>query len=276
LELEIGFGNGEYLHRSSLAFPEKDFIGLEIAWASIKRALRRLGQPPRDNVRLMRLPAAQALKWFLAPESLSAIRALFPVPWPKERHLKKRLFSRDFLDLAASRLSPSGIFHMVTDEPSLAEWTLSESGQSALSLELTQKEASLDTKYERKWLSGGQEGFYHLVGQKRAHPPILSPGPVSMQPRFSESLDPKSYAPLGRNGHTTVIFGDFLYDSLKEEGLLETKVVEDGLIQEFHLRVKRLPDGPWKIFPALCSQIFPTEGVQLAMDLAAGIGGGPP
>jgi tRNA (guanine-N7-)-methyltransferase len=275
LELEIGHGNGEFLNRSSLERPQHDFVGLEIAWPSIKRALRRIGDPPRNNVRLICLPAAQALTYFFPEESISVARALFPVPWPKEAQAGKRLFSRGFMDLLASRLVPKGFFHMVTDNLILAEWTLKEASESSLPLALSEREGYLDTKYERKWEGGGQKLFYHLEGEKIRHPQITRPKALDMQPCYlnAKTLDPESYAPKGITGETSIIFRNLVFDQAKGEALLSVKVVENSFIQEFFIRITKQADGRWKLFPALSSQIFPTEGVRTALLLAANPGG---
>jgi tRNA (guanine-N7-)-methyltransferase len=269
LELEIGFGNGECLARASESSPDRDFIGLEIAWNSIKRALRRLAQPPRSNVRLLHLPAFPALRRFFEPRSLSAVRCLFPIPWPNERHAHKRLFSRAFMELTANRLRDNGAFMIVTDHEGLAEWTIEQAGGTAMELRLVESGDLLDTKYERKWLSGGRETFFRLIGRKTRHVEIDGQEVVDMQPRVSYSITPEDYHPCGRSADPTVVFGDFIYDSQRRQGLLAAKVVEDQFLQEFHIRVSRQPDGGFKLFPAISGQVFPTFGVSVALDLAA-------
>jgi tRNA (guanine-N7-)-methyltransferase len=270
LDLEIGFGNGEYLNRSSLEAPERDFVGLEISWPSVKRALRRLASPPRRNAKLVCLAAGPALARCFPEESVSVARALFPVPWPKERHAKKRLFSRAFLDLLASRLAPSGVFMAVTDDPGLASWALAQSRDSALPLTLTEREGALDTKYGRKWEGLGASVFYHLEGVKARHPELPAARTPDMQPRFLDSLDPESYRPDGITGETAVIFRELVFDHVRREGLLPVKVVEGDFIQEFFIRLKQDPDGRYRLYPALPHLVFPTEGVKIALDLAAG------
>ncbi|MDR2405394.1 MAG: hypothetical protein LBE27_03385 [Deltaproteobacteria bacterium] len=267
LELEIGFGNGEYLSRHSLKFPERDFIGVEIAWPSVKRALRRLGAPPRENVRIVCLPAWPVLKKLFKEESLTVVRALYPVPWPK--HPSKRLFSQGFLNLIASRLKADGIFHMVTDDLELAKWTMEEGEGSALSLTLSEEGSILNTKYERKWEESGKLRFYHLKGRKTTEPHIPKPYGGPMKPHYLKDLEPSSYRPRGANGDITVVFREFIFDGDKRQGLLNCKVVEDSFVQEFFIRVKEVEDGLWKLYPALSERVFPTEGVELSLKLAA-------
>ncbi|MDR1080829.1 MAG: hypothetical protein LBQ79_07660 [Deltaproteobacteria bacterium] len=270
MDLEIGFGNGEFLNRKSLLEPGRDFVGLEISWPSVKRALRRLGNPPRTNARLICLPAGPALSLYFPEKSISVARALFPVPWPKEKHAKKRLFSRRFMDLLASRLVDGGAFRMVTDDPVLARWTLEESLDSALPLALEEREESLDTKYGRKWETRGARAFYYMEGVKAFHPDIPDRGTnPGMQPTFMDALDPETYSPGGISGETAVVFREFVWDPRRAEGLLNVKVVEGDFIQEFFIRMRRDPDGRYRLYPALAHQVFPTEGVRKALELAA-------
>jgi tRNA (guanine-N7-)-methyltransferase len=246
-------------------------VGLEVAWNSLKRALRRLHDPPRNNVRLLHLPAWPALRRLFEPKSLSAVRVFFPVPWPNKRQENKRIFTKAFFDILANRLTASGIFHLVTDYRDLALWVMEQSGGSPVTLTWEERKAGLNTKYERKWLSRGQETFYHLSGRVNSHPDQGGdrPGLSDMKPRYSELIDPVNYRPPHLTGDPTVIFGDFLYDNLRGKGLLQTKVVEDHFIQEFHILVSRQPDGRFKLSPALAGQVFPTMGVDLALTLAA-------
>ncbi|MDR2351712.1 MAG: hypothetical protein LBF22_00890 [Deltaproteobacteria bacterium] len=276
LELEIGFGNGEYLNRSSLERPENDFVGLEIAWPSLKRALRRLGNPKRTNVRLICLPAIPALTLYFPLESLTLARALFPVPWPREAQSKKRIFSRPFLDLLASRLKPQGIFHLVTDNLTLAEWIVSEAKDSFLKIVVHEKQAVLNTKYERKWQSLGQAKFYHLEGTKIGNPECPPLEPVVMHPQFLNNFSPLNFQPPTQTGEITILFRELIFDQNKKIALLKTKVVEGLLggteapfIQEFFIRISQQPDGRWKLFPELSHLLFPTQGVQMALELAA-------
>lgn len=272
LEFEIGFGNGEFMHRISLDKPERNFVGAEVAWASAKRALRRLARPPRPNVRLVLMKGEAALSRLFAPKSLDVVRALFPIPWPDERQEKKRLFQRAFLDLAASRLKDDGEFILVTDSPELAHWTLQQARGSALTLSLEERAAEMDTKYERKWQYGGRRVFYHLSGRKRADIEVPAPQEAPMQAFYRDRLNPETYAPQGCAGEIVVKFKEFIFDPAKEQGLLRTLVVEGPLTQDFFIRLRREGDK-WKISPAISAELFPTQGVARALELAAGADG---
>lgn len=271
LEFEIGFGNGEFLHRQSLDQPARDFVGAEIAWASLKRALRRLASPPRPNVRVLLMKAEAALERCFAPGSLDVIRSLFPVPWPDERQEKRRLFQRAFLDLAASRLKPGGRFILVTDSPELAYWTMEQAQGSALDLSLEERPAEMDTKYERKWQGGGQRTFFHLTGSQAAAAPARIERPLEihdMQAYYRDRFDPDNFAPQGCAGEIVVKFKEFIYDRERAQGLLRAFVVEGPLTQDFFINIRREGER-WKLSPAIASQLFPTQGVARALELAA-------
>lgn len=268
LELEIGFGNGEFMHRYSLENPGRNLVGVEVAWASIKRALRRLDTPPRQNVRLMMMRGEVALERCFAPQSLDVIRALFPVPWPDERREQKRLFQRSFLDLAATRLKDGGAFIIVTDSPDLAQWTLAQADGSALVFDFEERPAEMDTKYERKWQGGGRQIFYHLTGRKISTPQLAAPQEIEMQAFYCDSFNPDTYQPQNFVGDTIVKFKEFVYDRQKQQGLLRAMVMEGTLTQEFFIKISNI-EGRWKVSPAIASQLFPTQGVAKALELAA-------
>ena len=122
LEVEIGFGNGEFLVRRAQAHPECDFLGIELEWPSTHRALRKIAQANLPNVRLIQADARHAFERLLLPRSLHRAYALFPSPWPKERNARYRLFSHAFLKLLNSRLETGGETQIVTDHRPYLDW----------------------------------------------------------------------------------------------------------------------------------------------------------
>ena len=271
LELEIGFGNGEYINRRSLAHPDRDFVGLEVAWSSVKRALRRLANPPRSNVRLIMDKAQTAIAGFFASESLAVCRLLFPLPWPSQKQAGQRLCQRDFLDLVADRLVADGLFIMVTDNRELADWVLEQAQNSALGLALNVRPPELDTKYERKWRETGQRNFYCLAGGKTRRPVIQTPEEIDVQAFYRAEFAPADFRPRDEATELAVIrFKEFIYDPSRAEGLLRTMVIEGHLTQDFYIRIRHEPDGRWKISPAAPAGLFPTRGLARALELVAG------
>jgi tRNA (guanine-N7-)-methyltransferase len=115
LTLEIGFGNGDNLLSLARAQPERDYLGIEVHRPGVGRLLLGVAEHGLGNVRVICHDAVEVLSGQIAPATLSEILILFPDPWPKKRHHKRRLVQREFADLAASRLEPGGMLRLATD-----------------------------------------------------------------------------------------------------------------------------------------------------------------
>lgn len=122
--MEIGFGNGEYLADLAARSPQQDFIGVEVHPPGVGQLLLRVGAAGLTNVRVSRHDAIEVLEHQLPPQSLQGLLVLFPDPWHKTRHRKRRLVNAEFARLAASRLAPGGILHLATDWEPYARWML--------------------------------------------------------------------------------------------------------------------------------------------------------
>ncbi|CAK0761656.1 tRNA (guanine-N(7)-)-methyltransferase [Gammaproteobacteria bacterium] len=113
--LEIGFGNGEFLVSLAAANPEVNFLGIEVHRPGIGRLLGRLQEAEIHNVRLFAADAVEVLCCCIADGILQRIYLLFPDPWPKQRHHKRRLLQPDFVTLLGNKCAIGGQFHLATD-----------------------------------------------------------------------------------------------------------------------------------------------------------------
>jgi tRNA (guanine-N7-)-methyltransferase len=113
--LEIGFGNGENLLALAAADPGRDFLGIEVHRPGVGRLLLGLEARALTNVRIICHDAVEVLGAQIAPQWLQEILILFPDPWPKKRHHKRRLIQRPFADMLASRLLAGGVLRLATD-----------------------------------------------------------------------------------------------------------------------------------------------------------------
>jgi tRNA (guanine-N7-)-methyltransferase len=118
--LEIGYGMGEATALMAQAAPDVDLIAVEVHPAGIAALLRRLEQASLTNVRVAEGDAVEVLT-ALPSRSLSEVRLFFPDPWPKKRHVKRRLLRPSFATLLADRLAPQGFLPLATDWPAYAE-----------------------------------------------------------------------------------------------------------------------------------------------------------
>jgi tRNA (guanine-N7-)-methyltransferase len=267
LTVEIGFGNGEFIVRQAQAYPEQNFVGIELEWASVQRGLRKIKQTGTMNVRLMQVDARVALERLFFPQSLRCVYTLFPCPWPKERHAKHRLFSHPFLQLLNSRLVPEGSAQLVTDHQPYMAWVLDQVPGTGFEVSYEPISPRFSTKYERKWHAQGQEHFYSLWLYKcqAQHRPLIEDMPL--QTYRIASFAPDRFQPANTYGPITVKFKDFLYDAARQRAMIWVFAVEEGLTQDFWIELARDRDDRWHIRPARGCSVVPTLAVQRALDL---------
>ena len=115
LTLEIGFGNGEHLARLAAVHPERNYLGIEVHRPGVGHLLMLAGNGELANVRVSDHDAVEVLREQLPPASLDEVLVLFPDPWHKKRHHKRRLIQPPFVELIASRLRTGGVFRLATD-----------------------------------------------------------------------------------------------------------------------------------------------------------------
>ncbi|MBX3511227.1 MAG: tRNA (guanosine(46)-N7)-methyltransferase TrmB [Hyphomonadaceae bacterium] len=121
--LEIGFGGGEHLAAQAAAYPRQRFIGVEPFVNGVASCLRHIEESGVQNVRLHQGDARELMAR-LPGECLDLCYILFPDPWPKARHHKRRLIQPAFLDELARTLKPGAELRFATDWANYADWTL--------------------------------------------------------------------------------------------------------------------------------------------------------
>jgi tRNA (guanine-N7-)-methyltransferase len=123
VHLEIGFGGAEHLIARAKADPRIGFIGAEPFVNGIAKALAAIDTEALANIRLHHADAVELLDW-LPPASVGRVDLLYPDPWPKRRHWKRRFINEDNIARLARILRAGGEFRFATDWPHYAEWTL--------------------------------------------------------------------------------------------------------------------------------------------------------
>jgi tRNA (guanine-N7-)-methyltransferase len=154
--LEIGFGGGEHLAYHAATYPRCGMIGSEVFEPGIARLLTDIENGQLANVRLF-IDDARVLIAALAPQSLGRAFILFPDPWPKERHKKRRIVSRETLDHLAVALRDGAELRIATDVLDYAEWIAEriEAHEAFERLEPVPRPADWPaTKYELKAKEG--------------------------------------------------------------------------------------------------------------------------
>ncbi len=121
--LEIGFGGGEHLVAQASAHPATRYIGVEPFLNGVASCLRHVEEANVSNVRIHNGDARDVIAR-LPDASLDLCYILFPDPWPKARHHKRRLIQAEFLGELARVLKPGAELRFATDWANYAEWTL--------------------------------------------------------------------------------------------------------------------------------------------------------
>lgn len=124
VRMEIGFGGAEHLIMQAQNNPQVGFIGVEAFVNGVAKALAGIEAHSLANIRLHHGDAAIILDW-LPSAALTRIDLLYPDPWPKRRHWKRRFVQEKSLQAIARILKPGGEFRFASDIPDYAAWTLS-------------------------------------------------------------------------------------------------------------------------------------------------------
>jgi tRNA (guanine-N7-)-methyltransferase len=113
--VEIGFGNGENLATVASAHPDRDYLGIEVHRPGVGRLLLALEEQRLSNVRVISHDAVEVLQRQIPHHCLNEVLILFPDPWPKKRHHKRRLMQGPFVELVTDRLQTGGVLRLATD-----------------------------------------------------------------------------------------------------------------------------------------------------------------
>jgi tRNA (guanine-N7-)-methyltransferase len=121
--LEIGFGSGEHLAAHAAAHPAIGLIGCEVFENGIAKLLAEVQRRALANVRIL-TDDARLLIAALPPASIGRVFILFPDPWPKQRHHKRRIVAEETLDALAAIMTDGAELRLATDDLDYLAWML--------------------------------------------------------------------------------------------------------------------------------------------------------
>jgi tRNA (guanine-N7-)-methyltransferase len=119
---EVGCGHGHLLTAYAAAHPETRCLGVDLVTKRIERAVRKQTRLALDNLVFLKADAAEILAMLPPHVRLAGIFVLFPDPWPKKRHHRRRLLQTDLLDALAARSVPGAWLALRTDDVAFFTW----------------------------------------------------------------------------------------------------------------------------------------------------------
>ena len=167
IKLEIGFGMGDFLIEMAVREPDSHFIGIDFSQEGILKLLARIKQLQLKNIRVAHGDVRKKIPLLFRDGELDTIFINFPDPWPKKRHLKRRLIKPGFVNLLARKLAPEGRVYLATDSAPYAHEILEYFNADALFQNMNQvsgfhgDRGNLPkTKYEKSFIYAGDKIHY--------------------------------------------------------------------------------------------------------------------
>jgi tRNA (guanine-N7-)-methyltransferase len=116
LEVDLGCGDGGFIAQLAVRFPERNFLGIEKLGGRVLRGCKKASRLGVRNVRFLRIESSYAIQYLLPPGSVEVVHLLFPDPWPKRKHKRRRIVQPAFLESVHRVLAPRGLFRIATDQ----------------------------------------------------------------------------------------------------------------------------------------------------------------
>jgi tRNA (guanine-N7-)-methyltransferase len=116
IEVDLGCGDGSFLVKMAEANPARDFLGIERLVGRVRSARRKIMQRELTNARVLRVESSYAVQRMLPADSVALFHLMFPDPWPKRRHWRRRVVTEDFFASIHRALAPHGLLRIATDQ----------------------------------------------------------------------------------------------------------------------------------------------------------------
>ena len=171
IQIEVGMGKGKFMMGMAKAHPDINYIGIEMYSSVLYRAVQKLELEPLENLRYILLDAKDIANVFEKGE-VDRIYLNFSDPWPKDRHAKRRLPSRQFLARFDQILKEGGVIEFKTDNKDLfafAEEEVEPAGWKILEItydlhnDEKMVEGNIMTEYEEKFSSMGNPIYKYII-----------------------------------------------------------------------------------------------------------------
>jgi len=165
LHVDLGCGDGAFLCELAQTNPDHNFLGIDKLAGRVAKACRKAAA--LENVRVLKVESSYAVRHLLPEASVETFYLLFPDPWPKRRHQRRRIVQPDFLDSIHRALELSGVFRVATDQLDYFQQMqrLALSGGRFGRIDITDIDPLPLTKFERRFQKQGVP-IYRLALRK--------------------------------------------------------------------------------------------------------------
>lgn len=173
VHIEIGMGKGQFIMQFAKDHPDINYIGIERYSSVLLRALQKMEVEPLPNIRFLCMDASMITEVF-DKEEVAKIYLNFSDPWPKERHAKRRLTSRQFFERYDKILAGNGVVEFKTDNDDLFAFSMEEVAEAGWTLDAhtfdlhhdpVLNEGNVMTEYEEKCSSLGHP-IHKLIARR--------------------------------------------------------------------------------------------------------------
>lgn len=173
IHIEIGMGKGKFIHTMAMGHSDINYVGIEKYSSVLLRAIQKMEREELSNLKFLRMDAENIDRVF-GPEEVDRIYLNFSDPWPKDRHAKRRLPSREFLARYDRILKKDGHLEFKTDNRELFDFALEElepAGWKAqvitydLHKDAVFMEGNVMTEYEEKFSALGNPICKYVISR---------------------------------------------------------------------------------------------------------------
>ena len=173
IRLEIGMGKGRFIMDLARKNPDINYVGIEKYSSVLIRGIQKLEADPLPNLYFIRMEAEEIAAVFAEGE-IDRIYLNFSDPWPKDRHAKRRLPSREFLQRYDEILIPEGVIEFKTDNHDLFQFALEELEPAGWHLEQMTEDLHHDaqmmqdnimTEYEERFSAKGNPIYKYVIAR---------------------------------------------------------------------------------------------------------------
>ena len=173
IHIEVGMGKGRFLMDMAVLNPDVNYIGIEMYSSVLLRAVQKMEETPLGNLRFIRMDAREIEETFQEGE-VDKIYLNFSDPWPKDRHAKRRLPSRQFLARFNNILKKDGNLEFKTDNRDLFDFAVEEVEPAGwkvdaitydLHRDAVMNQGNVMTEYEEKFSSKGNPIYKYIISR---------------------------------------------------------------------------------------------------------------